>query len=208
MNTTSSTVPNNVIPFHPKPPHPEGDKDYSEPKDDIVKLSSTLFLSHKNNTLTINGGFWDEDLKSNYLGVELKFSRCVNDSGCAVLGNMLDYRSIIYLRRICVLPGYCLSKNFIRTYRFGLVGNFSIVETNPYSSKYLAPAILHSCLYDNHWSTRKTCDRIYREALLWNNVSRFNANVLYWMARIFGKKDWNKQTVENIQQEGHFLAVE
>lgn len=64
--------------------------------------------------------------------------------------------------------------------------------SNPLRRPYLFAAIRHDWMYNSHVYTRRTCDSLFRDALIKLGMSRSNA-WLHWIGvRLFGWYRWGK----------------
>jgi len=58
---------------------------------------------------------------------------------------------------------------------------------------YTQAAVLHDYLYNTKMFERKTCDKIFKEAMTILKVDKFNKYMIYKAVRWFGWIPWNKK---------------
>jgi hypothetical protein len=75
---------------------------------------------------------------------------------------------------------------------------------NPMENDLLKPAIVHDGLYTLMQLERKECDKLLKEMLLFNGVSRLRSELIYIAVRLFGGAHWRIDTTE----QKHLITVE
>jgi hypothetical protein len=69
---------------------------------------------------------------------------------------------------------------------------------NPFEDDLLKPSIIHDGLYTCMQLQRESCDKLLKEMLLFNGVSKIRTYLIYYAVRIFGSSHWNKDTSDKI----------
>ena len=69
---------------------------------------------------------------------------------------------------------------------------FRRVLPTPFQPKVMRAAAIHDYLYHNHICSRKEADKIFRETLMQDGVSKIVANIMYAGVRIGGWCAYNK----------------
>jgi hypothetical protein len=75
---------------------------------------------------------------------------------------------------------------------WGIVGN-------PLEDDLLKPAIIHDGLYALMQLPRPTCDKLLKDMLLFNGVSKVRAYFIYYAVRLAGGSYWGKDTADKIK---------
>jgi hypothetical protein len=70
---------------------------------------------------------------------------------------------------------------------------------NPLEDDLLKPAIIHDGMYALMQLPRLTCDKLLKEMLLFNGVSKVKAYLIYYSVRLFGLSNWRKDTKNMIK---------
>jgi hypothetical protein len=73
---------------------------------------------------------------------------------------------------------------------------FWSVVGNPLSNDLLKPAIIHDGLYTLMQLKRLECDKLLKEMLLFNGISKVKAYFIYYAVRLFGGSHWRKDTTD------------
>lgn len=108
-------------------------------------------------------------------------------------GEFVVTQNLVYLSKevnmgIVVRPGYIT--NGASTPR--IVWSF----IDPFSGKYLAPAILHDSLYEAQIFSRERADAVFREAMLSCGVGKIQTEAMYRSVRWFGQSFWEAAKVD------------
>lgn len=67
--------------------------------------------------------------------------------------------------------------------------------------KHTLPSVLHDYLYEYGYSlniTRKKADKMFYDAMIESKVARITANILWLCVRVFGYKNYNKGSKNDI----------
>jgi hypothetical protein len=76
---------------------------------------------------------------------------------------------------------------------------FWSIVGNPLENDLLNPAIIHDGLYTLMQLKRLECDKMLKEMLLFNGVSKIKAFFIYYAVRLFGGSHWKKYTTDKIK---------
>jgi hypothetical protein len=68
---------------------------------------------------------------------------------------------------------------------------FWITTGTPFDPQYEAGALIHDWIYQKQKHSRKYADQLFREILLANGVSKYQANKIYYAVRVFGWLAWH-----------------
>lgn len=75
---------------------------------------------------------------------------------------------------------------------------------NPLENDLLKPAIIHDGLYTLMKISRLECDKMLKDMLLFNGVSKIKAFFIYYAVRLFGGSHWKSDTTDKIK----FVEIE
>jgi hypothetical protein len=84
-----------------------------------------------------------------------------------------------------------LSKGFV-TDGASIPRAFWSVVGSPFEGAYVKPSIIHDGLYTIMQLPRKECDKLLKEMMVFNGVSKIEAEEIYLGVRGFGGMHWKK----------------
>ena len=78
----------------------------------------------------------------------------------------------------------------------------------PFDMPRLLASIVHDALYGIKWKFRWLCDIIYRRTLLQSNYPHVRADIEYTLIGLFGRKNWDSVTKDEMEQTKKLVKVE